>query len=50
MNPAAPTLHLCIANGQNLANLIPALQCGAQDVRILQAPQCAYAPASSPMR
>lgn len=31
-----PTLHLCIATGQNLANLIPALQCGATEVWILQ--------------
>lgn len=34
-----PTLHLCIATGQNLANLIPALQCGAQEVWILQTPE-----------
>jgi PAS domain-containing protein len=33
---ATPALHLCIATGQNLANLIPALQCGAQEVWILQ--------------
>ncbi len=36
MNAATPTLHLCIATGQNLANLIPALQCGAQEVWVLQ--------------
>lgn len=36
--PAAPPLHLCIATGQNLANLIPALQCGAREVWILQTP------------
>lgn len=35
-HPTAPTLHLCIATGQNLANLIPALQCGATEVWILQ--------------
>lgn len=33
-----PQLHLCIATGQNLANLIPALQCGAREVWILQTP------------
>lgn len=33
---APPSLHLCIATGQNLANLIPALQCGAKEVWILQ--------------
>lgn len=33
-----PDLHLCIATGQNLANLIPALQCGAREVWILQTP------------
>ena len=33
-----PTLHLCIATGQNLANLIPALQCGAEEVWVLQTP------------
>lgn len=36
---AAPVLHLCIATGQNLANLIPALQCGAQEVWVLQTPE-----------
>lgn len=36
--PAAPPLHLCIATGQNLANLIPVLQCGAREVWILQTP------------
>ncbi|MCX7212140.1 MAG: DUF1887 family CARF protein [Burkholderiales bacterium] len=33
-----PELHLCIATGQNLANLIPALQCAAREVWILQTP------------
>ena len=33
-----PELHLCIATGQNLANLIPALQCSAREVWILQTP------------
>jgi hypothetical protein len=33
-----PPLHLCIATGQNQANLIPALQCGAQEVWVLQTP------------
>lgn len=33
-----PELHLCIATGQNLANLIPALQCGAKEVWVLQTP------------
>jgi hypothetical protein len=36
MNP--PPLHLCIATGQNLANLIPALQCGAAEVWLLRTP------------
>ncbi len=31
-----PNLHLCIATGQNLANLIPAIQLGAQDVIVLE--------------
>lgn len=31
-----PDLHLCIATGQNLANLIPALQLGARKVVILE--------------
>ena len=35
-NGHTPPLHLCIATGQNLANLIPALQCGAGEVWILQ--------------
>lgn len=35
---ATPTLHLCIATGQNLANLIPALQCKASEVWVLQTP------------
>lgn len=38
MTPTPPDLHLCIATGQNLANLIPALQCGAREVWILQTP------------
>ena len=33
-----PPLHLCIATGQNLANLIPALQCDAKEVWVLQTP------------
>ncbi len=36
---ATPPLHLCIATGQNLANLIPALQCRAQEVWVLQTPE-----------
>ena len=39
MTTSAPDLHLCIATGQNLANLIPALQCGAREVWILQTPK-----------
>ncbi len=39
MTLATPPLHLCIATGQNLANMIPALQCGASEVWILQTPQ-----------
>lgn len=35
----APSLHLCIATGQNLANLIPAIQCRAQEVWVLQTPE-----------
>jgi hypothetical protein len=31
-----PDLHLCIATGQNLANLIPAVQLGAREVVILE--------------
>jgi len=31
-----PTTHVCVATGQNLANLIPVLQLGAQDVVILE--------------
>lgn len=31
-----PTLHLCIATGQNLANLIPALQLSASKVVVLE--------------
>lgn len=33
-----PDIHLCIATGQNLANLIPALQLGAREVAILETP------------
>jgi hypothetical protein len=33
-----PDLHVCIATGQNLANLIPAVQCRAREVWILQTP------------
>lgn len=33
-----PTRHLCIATGQNLANLIPSLQLGATEVMILETP------------
>lgn len=39
MTAATPELHLCIATGQNLANLIPALQCQAREVWILQTPE-----------
>ena len=39
MTTTPPELHLCIATGQNLANLIPALQCGAREVWILQTPE-----------
>ena len=39
MTIATPELHLCIATGQNLANLIPALQCKAREVWILQTPE-----------
>lgn len=35
---STPDLHLTIATGQNLANLIPALQCQAQEVWVLQTP------------
>jgi len=31
-----PDLHVCIATGQNLANLIPAVQLGAREVVILE--------------
>lgn len=34
-----PSLHLCIATGQNLANLIPALQLKASTVVILETPE-----------
>ena len=34
-----PSLHLCIATGQNLANLIPALQLNASKVVILETPE-----------
>lgn len=33
-----PDLHLCIATGQNLPNLIPALQLGARRVVVLETP------------
>lgn len=33
-----PARHLCIATGQNLANLIPALQLNAKEVLILETP------------
>lgn len=33
-----PALHLMIATGQNLANLIPALQCEAREAWVLQTP------------
>lgn len=36
MNNALPDLHVCIATGQNLPNLIPALQCQARKVVILE--------------
>jgi Domain of unknown function (DUF1887) len=39
MTTPTPELHLCIATGQNLANLIPALQCGAREVWVLQTPE-----------
>jgi hypothetical protein len=35
---ARPDLHLCIATGQNLANLIPTIQLAAREVWILQTP------------
>lgn len=35
----APELHLVIATGQNLANLIPSLQLGAREVWVLQTPR-----------
>lgn len=34
-----PSVHLCIATGQNLANLIPALQLNASKVVILETPE-----------
>lgn len=34
-----PDRHLCIATGQNLANLIPSLQLSAKEVLILETPQ-----------
>jgi hypothetical protein len=34
-----PSLHLCIATGQNLVNLIPAMQLGATQVVILETPE-----------
>ncbi len=36
--PTTPSLHLMIATGQNLANLIPAVQCNAARAWILQTP------------
>lgn len=45
MSTTRPPLHLCIATGQNIANLIPALQCGAQEVWILQTQQMSTGPA-----
>ena len=39
MTTARPLTHLCIATGQNLANLIPALQLKASRVIILETPQ-----------
>jgi len=33
-----PPLHVCIATGQNLANLIPALQCAATQAWVLRTP------------
>lgn len=33
--------HICIATDQNVVNLIPAVQCGAQEVWILQTPSMA---------
>lgn len=38
MTTQRPSTHLCIATGQNLANLIPALQLGATKVIILETP------------
>lgn len=35
---STPPLHIVIATGQNQANLIPALQCRAQEVWILETP------------
>lgn len=40
---SAPIL-LCIATGQNLANLIPALQLRPAEVWILATPRCASKP------
>ncbi|MDP2834109.1 MAG: DUF1887 family CARF protein [Pseudomonadota bacterium] len=34
-----PSLHVCIATGQNLANLIPAIQLQASEVVILETPE-----------
>lgn len=39
MTTQRPSTHLCIATGQNLANLIPALQLKANRVIILETPQ-----------
>lgn len=35
---AKPIVHICIATGHNLANLIPALQLNASKVVILETP------------
>lgn len=39
MATSRPSLHVCVATGQNLANLIPALQLGARRVIILETPE-----------
>jgi len=36
---APPAVHVCIATGQNAANLIPLEQLGAQEVWVLQTPE-----------
>ena len=38
MTPAQPPIHVCIATGQNAANLIPLEQLDAREVWILQTP------------